>query len=91
MDKLYFNADGTIQKVIQTRGGGTGGDNKALTATAGHDPRLNVSPAQAPPAAVTPAAPAPPGSRFTPLRRVADTEAPVRIFPDGRLLAVLSR
>ncbi|MFI7032766.1 hypothetical protein ACIBK1_28955 [Microbispora rosea] len=45
MDKLYFNADGTIQKVIQTGGGGTGGDNKALTATAGHDPRLNVSPA----------------------------------------------
>ncbi|MEV4322668.1 hypothetical protein AB0J37_10600 [Microbispora rosea] len=57
VDKLYFNADGTVQKVIQTGGGGTGGDNKALTATAGHDPRLNVSPAQAPPAAVTPAAP----------------------------------
>ncbi|XVQ88496.1 family 43 glycosylhydrolase [Microbispora siamensis] len=34
VDKPYFNADGTIQKVIQTRGGGNGGDNKALTATA---------------------------------------------------------
>jgi beta-xylosidase len=36
VDKLYFNADGTMQKVIQTRGGGNppAETNRALTATA---------------------------------------------------------
>lgn len=37
IDKLFFNADGTMQKVIQTRGGTTPpptGTNRALTATA---------------------------------------------------------
>ncbi|WP_235558154.1 glycoside hydrolase family 43 protein [Sphaerimonospora mesophila] len=33
VDRLYFNADGTIQKVVQTRGGASGA-NRALTATA---------------------------------------------------------
>ncbi|MEV4750595.1 glycoside hydrolase family 43 protein [Streptosporangium amethystogenes subsp. fukuiense] len=38
LDKLYWNADGTMQKVVQTSGGGGGqppsGTNHALTATA---------------------------------------------------------
>ncbi|GIH27159.1 hypothetical protein Aph01nite_54690 [Acrocarpospora phusangensis] len=33
IDKLFWNADGTMQKVVQTTGGGTGGSNLALTAT----------------------------------------------------------
>lgn len=32
VDRLYFNADGTMQKVVQTRGGSTSG-NRALTAS----------------------------------------------------------